>query len=747
MRLAARLLWSRVDNEGPARSRFRVHNNRLRDRGPAVFQVDEIRRPGSRDPYRMKATLLSALMALLLLSPEFAGASHGPGSITVLATDPLTPSTLYAGTLDRGVLKSSDGTATWNATGLANSSVRALSVDPATPNILYGGTDQGVVKSSDGGTTWMATGLTGMAQTLIIHPVTTTTLYVVLAGSGAFKSDNGGADWTAFGPAETVVRALTLDHSTPTTLYAGGDGIYRSVNGGTSWDPIGLAGHAVSALGSYGGAVYAVSQYGVFKSASGGAWTPTERMPSVTDLQTPTTLYTGTISGMFKSVDDGANWMAVNTGLTDVLLAQGASTEVGSLAIDAVTMTLYAATELGVFTSLDGAATWQHSIPEDCFNWVDDDGDGLVDSQDPDCPLTCLQGEPCPPDYICNPNGFCEPHCHNGFADGDESGVDCGGNSCAARCENGQSCYLPSDCVSGICSNGVICAAAVSLAAVSVDPATVVGGNPASGAVRLDTAAPSGGQLVTLSVSNTSAVTVPGTVTVTAGAPTAPFNVTTSPVTSSTTVTIFATAGGVTRSAQMTVTPAATVAGLTLNPTSVQGGATSTGTVSLTAPAPAAGAIVTLASGNTAAATVPGSVTVPAGTTTATFTVATGQVAVSTTAAISASAGGVNRTAQLTITPTPMLSALGLNPTSVRGGRAATGTVVLSASAPTGGVVVALSSSKPAVATVPGTVTVPAGATSASFPISTSKVKSSTAVTISAELGGVNRSATLTITR
>ena len=54
------------------------------------------------------------------------------------------------------------------------------------------------------------------------------------------------------------------------------------------------------------------------------------------------------------------------------------------------------------------------------------------------------------------------------------------------------------------------------------------------------------------------------------------------------------------------------------------------------------------------------------------------------------------------------------------GGTAATGTVVLNSAAPAGGLVVPLSDNSTAV-TVPASVTVPAGATSATFPVNTER--------------------------
>jgi hypothetical protein len=92
------------------------------------------------------------------------------------------------------------------------------------------------------------------------------------------------------------------------------------------------------------------------------------------------------------------------------------------------------------------------------------------------------------------------------------------------------------------------------------------------------------------------------------------------------------------------------------------------------------------------------------------------------------------------------LSALILSPTNVVGGNSVQGVVTLTAAAPSGGAAVTLSSSNTAVATVPASVTVAGGATSATFTISTQTVTASASATISAAYGGVSKAATLTVT-
>ena len=64
----------------------------------------------------------------------------------------------------------------------------------------------------------------------------------------------------------------------------------------------------------------------------------------------------------------------------------------------------------------------------------------------------------------------------------------------------------------------------------------------------------------------------------------------------------------------------------------------------------------------------------------------------------------------------PPLQTPTFSPASIRGGTSSTGTVALAGPAPAGGAVISLLNSNPSVATVPATVTIPGGQTSASFP-------------------------------
>jgi hypothetical protein len=90
------------------------------------------------------------------------------------------------------------------------------------------------------------------------------------------------------------------------------------------------------------------------------------------------------------------------------------------------------------------------------------------------------------------------------------------------------------------------------------------------------------------------------------------------------------------------------------------------------------------------------------------------------------------------------VSSLALSPSTVAGGNGSTGTVTLNSAAPTGGTTVTLVSGNSSVASVPNSVTVNAGATSASFPVTTTTVQTSSQVNVTGTYNG-SASATLTV--
>jgi len=94
--------------------------------------------------------------------------------------------------------------------------------------------------------------------------------------------------------------------------------------------------------------------------------------------------------------------------------------------------------------------------------------------------------------------------------------------------------------------------------------------------------------------------------------------------------------------------------------------------------------------------------------------------------------------------PPGQLEEVAVKPAVVRGGMAATGGVLLTSPAPFSSII-ALTSSDPAVAMVPSSVTVPRSASEQTFPIRTVKVTSAQQVNIFAQQGTIRLRAVLTV--
>ena len=199
---------------------------------------------------------------------------------------------------------------------------------------------------------------------------------------------------------------------------------------------------------------------------------------------------------------------------------------------------------------------------------------------------------------------------------------------------------------------------------------------------------------------------------------------------------VFLLAGG------LCLSSAQEIFGLSCSPKSVAGGGRATGSVTLKANAGADGVIVKLSS-SSSAASIPASVVVPKGLKTAFFTVSTHTVFANVTAAIKATTRTSSAETDLTVTSSAF--SLSLDPTTTRGGSYSTGTATLATAAPPGGTQVALSSNSMA-ATVPGSITVFGGSTTAAFSVLTGLVSEPASAKNTAKLSSVSQSATLAIT-
>ncbi len=294
----------------------------------------------------------------------------------------------------------------------------------------------------------------------------------------------------------------------------------------------------------------------------------------------------------------------------------------------------------------------------------------------------------------------------------------------------------------------------------SLTPTSIVGGNAVTGRITLAALPPtgSGGVSVTILTDSPNIVNFNGAattvITVPEGQASVAFEIDTSGVGTVSFPQITASLLGVGKTQTLTVTLASLLS-LTFDNSTVAGGTDVTGTVTLNGQATGP-FIVNLTSSDPTFSFDTGNsptnqLVFKQGDTFKTFTIHTPYKPTSTQTVITANRPAQGNYPDESISNTLFIKASDLteftiDPTTVPGGGTSQGTVIIGNAAPAGGVVIKIATSDASVATVPATVTIPAGATSAIFTINTIVIPTDKSAVITASRGPVSISRTLTVT-
>jgi photosystem II stability/assembly factor-like uncharacterized protein len=198
----------------------------------------------------------------------------------------------------------------------------------------------------------------GRVVSIAVNPKNKVAYYVGVASGGVWKTVNDGTTWTPVFDKEGSysIGWITLDPNDPAVVWVGagesnsqrsvayGDGIYRSDDGGKNWTNLGLK------KSEHIGRVVVDPRDSkvIYVAAEGPLWGP------------------GGDRGLYKTVDDGKTWKAVltiseNTGVVDVAIDPSNPDIVYAAAYQRrrhVFTLIDGGPESAIYKSIDAGATW-----------------------------------------------------------------------------------------------------------------------------------------------------------------------------------------------------------------------------------------------------------------------------------------------------------------------------------------------------------------------------------------------------
>ncbi len=188
-----------------------------------------------------------------IIGPIGKPTNSGAGRLSFVRFDPSNSTTMYVGAPDGGLWKTTNGGTSWT-TGtdqLSMIGVSDVAIDPTNTQIMYLATGDsdggdtysiGVLKSTDGGATWNTTGLTWTSSQgrsigrLLINP-TNPSIVMAFSNAGIFRTTNGGTSWS--NPTGTFATIdAEFKPGDANTVYACGTAFKKSTDGGATWTAV-----------------------------------------------------------------------------------------------------------------------------------------------------------------------------------------------------------------------------------------------------------------------------------------------------------------------------------------------------------------------------------------------------------------------------------------------------------------------------------------------------------------------------
>lgn len=228
-----------------------------------------------------------------------------------------------------GILKSTDNGDTWTTVKLGfrvNSSHNI--VINSSGDIIVGSWGWGIWKSTDNGDTWTQHN-TGLGHPYIksMHISYDGNIYAGTSGGGIYRSADNGESWQQVGVTSANVKRVAISPANG-NFFALVNGVSRSADNGESWEPVnnGLVNYDTRSIKiKNDGTIFigcgipnwAYPDPCIFRSTdNGNSWSVIENGIQRHDVQAITidtsgNVYAGNYYGVYKSTNNGDNWINI----------------------------------------------------------------------------------------------------------------------------------------------------------------------------------------------------------------------------------------------------------------------------------------------------------------------------------------------------------------------------------------------------------------------------------------------------
>ncbi len=223
--------------------------------------------------------------------------SEGPtnigGRVTDIARHPISSETFYMGCSVGGIYKTTNGGDDWTPIfdDVISPSIGDIAISKSNPNILYVGTGEANASATSG----------------------------AFFGSGVYRTEDAGVTWSQAGLGlSNHIGRLVVNDFDPNIVVAAATGklygkcpnrgVYKTIDGGQNWEQLLFVSDSTSCIDV---AVHPLNHNIIYAAM----WERT-RQPWIRD-------YAGPTSGIYRTVDGGANWTRIENGLPDNIDSRG----------------------------------------------------------------------------------------------------------------------------------------------------------------------------------------------------------------------------------------------------------------------------------------------------------------------------------------------------------------------------------------------------------------------------------------